>query len=571
MSAPILARARSAGRLALAAARALLPGAGGAASRATVSDFQTGAWWAHRRMSPAEARVVLEQAARGSLDAQWQLFALMEDTWPRLAKNLGELRRAAARATFTVNPYTVRGEAPTESAKARASFVDGALRQWWPRPGTLELNFEDTLFHALDAYGKGLSVLEVHWDRRPEGVLPRCAHVLAPQRYGWNDAGTELGLIAGEETTHRARAWQPFPDDRFLVGMWHARTGAPGATAVLRPLVPYWAGITFGWEWLLSNAQLFGVPFRWATYDKNDAALGPVLRDMLAQMGAVGYGAFPEGTKLEFKEASQNVTGNPQVVIQELADKAVDLLILGQELSGGAQAAGLGSGAASLQGAVRKDRLQDAASWCADLLSYQLVPALLRLNWGNTAEPPTVVADVDDEPDALKLAQRDQVLLNAGIELPRAWFYERHSIPAPVGGEPVIVGRAQGDPFAAPGGAPQPALPGRVLPALMAKASGEAVQAELAAATKQAVLRALMAKAGPVLAELRRAVASGDDATYDAALAAAAGELRRHASSLGLGPEDPLVQAIYGGLSAAAINGAVAGAQARPARPAAKE
>lgn len=567
MSLPILARVRAAGRLVRAAARVLAPRAAGAVTPATVTEFQTGAWWAHRRMSPAEARLILDQAARGDLAAQWDLLSLMEDTWPRLAKNLGELRRAAARATYTVNPYAVRGQPATATAKDRAAFVDSCLRQWWPKPGTLELSFESTLFNALDAYGKGVSALEIHWERRPEGVMPRASHVLGPRRFGWNDVGTELGLIATDDTAPGARAWQPFPADRFLVGIWQARTGAPGATAALRPLVPYWAGITFGWEWLLANAQLFGVPFRWATYDRQDPALATVLRDMLAEMGAVGYGAFPEGTKLEFKEAAQNVTGNPQVVIQELADKACDLLILGQELSGGAQAAGLGGGAAGLQGAVRADRLQDAAAWCADLLNYQLVPALLRLNYGDTAEPPTIVADVDEEPDPLKLAQRDQVLLNAGIELPRAWFFERHAIPEPVGGEAVIVGRPQADPFAVPGAPGQPGLPAprSPLPALMAKVSAEAVQADLAEATKRAAVRALVTKARPILAQLRRAADSGDDAAYDQALAQASADLRAHAARLGLGADDPLVQAIYGGLSAAAINGAAAGQQSRPA------
>lgn len=421
---------------------------------ATVVDFQGAGFFASRRMSPKEVRLVLERAAAGELQAQWDLFSLMEDSWPRLAKNLAELRHAAARATYLVQPYAERGAKPSPTAKDRAQLVDHSLRQWWPKPGTLELSFENTLFHALDAYGKGISVLELHWRSTGDGLLPRCSHVLAPRRYGWNADGNELGLVDSE-----GRTWQPFPEDHFLIGLWQARTGAPGATAVLRSLAPYWAGITFGWEWLLSNAQIFGVPFRWATYDKSNPALGGMLRDMLAAMGASGYGAFPDGTKLEFKEAAQNATGNPQVVVQTLANQACDLLILGQELSGAAQAAGLGGGAAGLQQSVRADRLEAAAQWCADLLNYQLVPALLRANYGDTEEPPTIVPDLADDPDPKALAERDKILLDAGVEMPLAWFYERHRIPEPQAGEPVIVGRApapMGGGFA-PTGVPAPA------------------------------------------------------------------------------------------------------------------
>lgn len=463
------------GRLARAG-RAVLGGSGRPPAPArplslpTEQDFR-GTFFPCRRVSPQLVRYTLENAARGDLVQQWDLFALMEDTWPRLAKNLAELRRAAARATYSVQPYTERGAAPTASALARAALVERALRRWQPRPGTLELSFEDMLFHALDAFGKGIAVLELQWQLGDDGLLPRCAHLLSPRRYGWNEAGTELGLTSGQLSafsdrrmaggsyhsslvTHHSAAlaglpspdpaWQPFPQDHFLVAFWHARSGAPGATATLRALAPYWGGVTFGWEWLMATAQIFGVPFRWATYDANRPELGTLLRDMLAQMGSCGYGAFPDGTKLDFKEAVANAGGNPQVVVQELANQACDLLILGQELSGTAQAAGLGGGAAYFQQAVRADRLQAAAQWCADLLNYQLVPAVQRANFGDNAEPPTIVPDLSDEPDPLKLAQRDQVLLECGVTLPAAWFYERHAVPQPAGGEAVVAGAGRG-------------------------------------------------------------------------------------------------------------------------------
>jgi phage gp29-like protein len=438
------------------------------ASPATALDFQSGTFFGLRRLSPELVRATLERASVGDLAGQWDLFSLMEDTWPRLAKNLAELRRAAARADYTVTPAAARGARPTPAALERAALVELALRRWAPRPGTLELSFADTLFHALDAYGKGVSVLEIQWAAGPAGLLPRCAHVLSPRRYGWNPAGSELGLLAcgaefgdrssdlGVRTSDprspcssvrspisdfRSPSWSPFPPDRFLIGLWQARTGAPGATAVLRALAPYWAGVTFGWEWLLSNAQIFGVPFRWASYDRNHPALGAQLRDLLAAMGSSGYAAFPEGTKLEFHAAAQNVAGNPQVVIQELADRACDLLLLGQELSGAAHGTGLGgTGASKLQAVVRADRLQAVAHWCADLLNYQLVPAVLRANFGDTAEPPVIAPDLDEDPDPLADAQRDQILLAAGLPLPRAWLYARHGIPAPVEDEPVVGG-----------------------------------------------------------------------------------------------------------------------------------
>lgn len=545
---PILARLSRSAKLVGQAARSLI--SDGAATPAAVGDFQTGAFFVQRRMTPEQVRLTLERAAMGDLAAQWDLFALMEDTWPRLAKNLGELRRAAARANYSVQPYAERGTEPTDTAKARAALVDQALRQWWPKPGTLELSFEDTLFHALDAYGKGVSALEIHWQTTAAGIVPRCSHVLAPARYGWNDKGTELGLLGVG-----GLAWQEFPQDHFLVGIWQARTGAPGATAVLRALAPYWAGVTFGWEWLLSNAQIFGVPFRWASFDKNQPGLGLQLRDMLAAMGSCGYGAFPEGTKLEFKEVSQNVTGNPQVVIQEMADKACDLLILGQELSGAAQKAGLGGGAANLQQSVRADRLEAAAQWCADLLNYQLVPGLLRANFGDTAEPPAIAPDVEDDPKPLEMAQRDQVFLNAGIDLPRGWFYQRHKIPAPVEGEAVITGRAP-TPAIAPGAAPAEPVTARHRLLLQAADAGDAMGEAFRRAALTEIGKAELRSRQPILARLAQLKDAPDAAAYAAALRKLHGDL----PALGFGADSELARTINQALAPAAASGVAAAA-----------
>lgn len=419
-----------------------------------VQDF-TPIMWAGRRLTPDQVRITLEAAVAGNIQEQWALFDMMEDTWPRLSKNLSELRRAATRITYTVQPYAERGELPSESAKERADLVECALRNWRPRPGTLELSFEDALYNAMDAIGKGLSVLEVTWQRHEEGLLPRCAHLLHASKYGWNAEGTELGLTTD-------RAWQPFAPGQFWVGVWHGRSGVPGQTALLRSLAPYWCGITFGWEWLLSNAQIFGVPFRWATYDPNQPQLLGQISTMLANLGSAGWAAFPQGTTLDFKEAVSNATGNPQILVQELANKYCDQLILGQEASSESKPAGIGNAASDLHASVRNDRLQDAAQWCADLLNYQLVSALLRWNWGDESEPPTIVPEMASESDPKAKAERDAALIQMGLPIPAKFLYERHDIPAPEEGEETVGGTPatpELPPF--PGGSSEPTAPGR--------------------------------------------------------------------------------------------------------------
>ncbi len=418
------------------------PEAGAQLVKPNIADLSP-IFWAGRRLDPAQVRVILRQAAAGDLQAQYELFSMMEDTWPRLLKNLFEVRDAASRGTFTVSPYAARGEKPSASAQSKADLVEAAMKNWLPKTATLEFGFEDALFHALDAYGKGISVLEIGWQQTPEGTLPRCAHMVSPRSYGWNADGNELGLTSapvGGYDPATVAPWQPFPAGQFWCGISHARTGAPGATARLRCLAPYWVGITFGWEWLLQTAQIFGVPFRWATYDPNRPDLLPNIVAMLSQMSVAGYGAFPAGTTLDFKDAISRSQDNPQVLIQALADKACDLVILGQEGSGAQHSQGLnGSGQSELQGEVRREVLHGAAQWCANLLNYQLVPSLLAFNFGDVTEPPTIVPDLAGDPDPVKLAQRDLIVTGLA-PVPLKWFYERHGIPPPEGDEETIGG-----------------------------------------------------------------------------------------------------------------------------------
>jgi phage gp29-like protein len=384
-------------------------------------------------VSPDRAKYLLWNGLQGDLSCQWELFSLMEDSWDRLSKNLNEVKNAVRRLNWTVSPYCERGEEPTPSAQEKADLVQTAMRNWLPEPGTLEYSFEDAIYHGMDAMGKGVSVQEIHWQMRAGSVLPRAAHLLTPKMYGWNRDGSRIGL-----TTETGSVWSAFAPDQFIVGQWHSRSGIPGATAMLRPLVPYWIGMTYGWRWLMQTAQLFGVPFRWATYDPTDPGLVTKISDMLESMGASGWAAFPAGTTLEFKEAVTSATDNPQAVIIEMAKKACDLLILGQELSSESEASGLGSGNANLQGKVRQDVLHHAAFWAADLLNYQFVAPLLRLNYGNTDEAPCIVPDLSIDPDPKTLADRDQVLVTMGMKLPARWMHERHNVPEPEEGEAVI-------------------------------------------------------------------------------------------------------------------------------------
>lgn len=430
------------------------------ATRSRLQDHSPGLIWTP--VTPERAKYYLEGALGGDLLSQYDLLCTMEDSWDRLTKCLNEVKNGVKRLTWQVTPYSESGNEPSPEAIEKAGLVERAMKNWAPEVGTLEYSFEDSLYHGLDALGKGISVQELHWTNVQGEWLPRAAHYVTPLQYGWNSDGSRLGLIVNGQTPEEGKRstaiglsgwraaqrpgqgrWTPFPSDQFIVGQWHARTGAPGATALLRPLVPYWIGMTYGWRWLMQTAQLFGVPFRWGNYDPNQPGLKDAMAEMLENMGSSGWAAFPNGCTLNFQEAVQNARDNPQALIIELAKKACDLLILGQELSSESEAAGLGSGNAVLQGKVRQDVFHGAASWTGELLNYQFVLPVLRANYGDASEAPELAPDLSIDPDPKTKAERDQILLTStDVKFPAKDFYERHGIRMPEDGEDVVSGRS---------------------------------------------------------------------------------------------------------------------------------
>ncbi|MBN8245887.1 MAG: DUF935 family protein [Verrucomicrobia bacterium] len=402
-----------------------------------------------RGWTPDRVEMVLRSALSGDHAAQWELFDLMEDTWPRLLKNLGEIKRAVCKMSWTVLPWAEDDAPPTDDAKAKAAAVSRALWQMHPDPAAGENGFLDTVFDLLDAWGKGTAVVEVDWevrqDRLGQMIAPRATHWVHPNYYAWSPEGW-IGMRVTDRTD---TGWDPhgtpvvrFPDHKFLVGIARAKSGHPLGTALIRPLAWWWCASNFSAEWWLNFAQLFGVPIRWANYTPT-AANETIARiqAMLQNMGSAAWAAFPEGVTLNILEAAKGAAGsNPQEALLNTADKLCDILILGQTLTTDVGASGSLALGKVHQG-VRGEIISSAADWAAGQLTNQLVGSICELTWGNRDQMPELVAEENQVEDAKANADRDKVLLDAGVAMPAEWFRERHGIPHPQEGEEVIGGK----------------------------------------------------------------------------------------------------------------------------------
>lgn len=379
-------------------------------------------------ITPDRIISILRGVINGSFIAQWELFDLMEDTWPRLKKNLNELKRAVQKVDMIPRAFVV-DKKPSAIAERKKEVLAAAIAGFRPRPDKDENGWEDGVYDLCDAVGKSISIQEILWEvRASDGmVLPRALQWIYPRHYGYFVDSPDLMLSPNGIGSD----YVAFPDDKFLIATFKTKSGHLLTSALLRSLATFWIGANFSYDWALNLAQMFGLPIRWATYDPSNPNLLSDITDMLENMGSAGWGAFPAGTTLELKEAVQNATNNPQSYLIDLADVACDILVLGQTLTtsqGARGALALGK----VHQDVREEVIEYVASWVAKTLNYQFIPALMRLNFGHNEEDPYFIADIGRTQDELGMAQRDQIIVSTmQVPVSRDWFYERHDIPMP--------------------------------------------------------------------------------------------------------------------------------------------
>jgi phage gp29-like protein len=119
-----------------------------------------------RGYTPELVESILRGAFGGNLLYQWQLFDLMEQTWPHLQKSMNELKRAVQAMERSVVPYSDEGQKATPEAEERAALVRAAFRGMHARPDKDENAERQMRYDILDDWGKAISVQEIDYEVR---------------------------------------------------------------------------------------------------------------------------------------------------------------------------------------------------------------------------------------------------------------------------------------------------------------------------------------------------------------------------------------------------------------------
>jgi len=422
--------------------------------------------WISTRLSqytPSYIENVCRGAMSGNLLMQYLMFDLMEQTWPRLSKNLNELKNAVLDLEWTLHPFALKGTKPSPEAQRRARVIEHIIWGMEPDVKVNENDFEDTIYDVLDALGKSIAVLELDFPAEPvqvdlgegvETVWPlRATRWVHPRYYGYPagaDQEDRLQLNAREVSAANqdfqdGGEWMDFPPDKFIVSIIKQKSGHPINSGLLRMLGLLWAASNFAWPWFINFAQIFGQPIRWANYDPNVPGLLEKVLDMLDNMGSSARAAFPTGTTLQILEAVKGGGAeNPQKALLDAADIVCDILILGQTLttsqgSRGSQALG------NVHKDVRDEKVMACAKRAAKILNAQLIKPLCRLNFGDDKLCPYFQPSSVESKDEGAVATKYKTLLSIpGVEISKQQFYDENNLVVPEAGDDVLVGQAVG-------------------------------------------------------------------------------------------------------------------------------
>ena len=390
-------------------------------------------------LTPESIRQILDLGADGDLEAQDELFNLMEDTWDRLRTNLNKAKNSILKLEPTLQPA-----GSDEASSELAAFAQEHLLDFEPPLHLGYNNFSQTVYDILDSIGRGITVLEIIWQYEDRTFSPLGTLKLPADLYGFRTLSTQKRttdlnhlVLFPEGKRSPAVEFTDHPH-KFILSVYKTKSGALGANALLRCLAQEWYKRMIAAEWMLEKAEIFGSPLRWATYEEGTSQEDLLrVETMLQNMGNASWGLFPKSVDLDIQSGLvSGVTGaaEPAERLIAAANKACDLLLLGQSLTGAEGSQGGSYALGQVQRQVELDLYQTYASFTRRVVERQLLRPLIALNFPKAprSQYPRLELDIPRPDVAEAKARVDQVLFQEmGLPVAREYLYQRHVIPEP--------------------------------------------------------------------------------------------------------------------------------------------
>ena len=367
---------------------------------------------------------ILEEAERGDLRAQSDLFCDMEERDGHIFAEMSKRRRALLTLDWTIKP--------PRNATAEEKSMTAAVLEWFQDLP----EFEEFILDMLDAIGHGFSPIEIEWSftAKTRFWYPKAFHK-RPQ--SWfktpQDNRNELRL---DDFSVNGAILQPLG---WVVHRHKAKAGYLSETGLHRVLCWPYLFKNFSVLDLADFLDIYGFPMRVGKYGEGaTAADRRTLLRALMHIGRDAAGIMPKEMEVDFHDAVSGEASNFQVMI-DLCDKTVSKAVLGGTLTSQADGQTSTNALGGVHNEVRHDLMTSDAKQLANTLTRDLLYPLLVLN-GYQVNPQRMPNFVFDTRELLDLKLFSEVLPNlVGIlDVPAAWAYEKSGIPQPQDGDVIL-------------------------------------------------------------------------------------------------------------------------------------
>lgn len=375
-----------------------------------------------RGLTPKRLHAILQQAERGDLAAQADLFLDMEERDAHLFAEMSKRKRALLTLDWRIAaPANATADEKSQAAQAK-ELLDSLTM------------LDDVLLDSMDAVGHGFSAQEISWQRLgktwfPEAIDHRPQRWFCTPYYDGNDLRLRDGSADG----------QPLWPFGWIVHKHRAKSGYLTRSGLHRVLVWPYMFKNYAVADLAEFLEIYGLPLRIGTYpagatkDEKMALLRAV-----TDVGHNAAGILPEGMKIDFETAAQG-TNEPFDAMITWAEKSQSKAVLGGTLTSQADGKTSTNALGNTHNDVRHDLLVSDARQVGATIS-KFVYMLLALNGGqiDPRRAPRFEFDTREAEDLKLYADALPRLVGAGVKVPRAWAQEKLMIPEPSNGEDVL-------------------------------------------------------------------------------------------------------------------------------------
>ncbi len=328
------------------------------------------------------------------------LFALYRDVLcdTHIQAEFGKRKAAVLGDTRTMVPYDIKSEADKAAVSACWSLVESR-------------DFADCMSWLLNATLYPVAVVEKVFAPTPAGYAVAALRPVPFAMLDLSQGDVRVFRVLDGRIQHDSEVAS---HDRYIVHRGHTmpipdRWGGP-----MRALLFWWLLRTMSRQWWANLIERYGTPFMKGTYKDEEGR--HVLERAFSLATKLGGIVLSAGTQAEVVSTVASANADAHEKFIECCNREISKLVVGQTLSAQAAPTGeLGSGTATLQGAVRDDLRKMDATMLATTLRDGLLTQFCRVN-GVVGRAPILLFGSDSAADLDATLGIIRSLSEAGFE-----------------------------------------------------------------------------------------------------------------------------------------------------------